>query len=190
MNNDLTILVDADDVIENLVERWIEVLNHMSGSNLKERDITEWDITRFYPQLHNEEIYRVLDKKSFWDGLKAVPGAYDAMVSLAEDGHVIKIVTASHYNTLQYKIPKIIDLFPFLEWEDFIVTSEKFRVNGDVIIDDNPLNLRGERRYKLLFDRPHNQKYDAEKNNVFRMKSWAEIKALIMLDRKYFGGCK
>ena len=190
MNNDLTILVDADDVIENLAERWVEVLNHLTGSSLREQDITEWDITKFYPQLRKEEVYKVLEKESFWDGLKATPGAYEAIVSLAEDGHIIKIVTASHYSTLQYKIPKIMDLFPCLEWQDFIITSEKQFVKGDIIIDDNPINLRGERRYKLLFDRPHNQKFDAEKNNVFRMKNWAEIRALIMLDRKYFGGQK
>lgn len=190
MNNDLTILVDADDVIENLAERLVEVLNHLTGSSLREQDITEWDITKLYPQLRKEEVYKVLEKESFWDGLKATPGAYEAIVSLAEDGHIIKIVTASHYSTLQYKIPKIMDLFPCLEWQDFIITSEKQFVKGDIIIDDNPINLRGERRYKLLFDRPHNQKFDAEKNNVFRTKNWAEIRALIMLDRKYFGGQK
>lgn len=47
----LTILVDMDDVLENLVECWVNELNKKCCSSLREEDITDWRIAKFFPQL-------------------------------------------------------------------------------------------------------------------------------------------
>lgn len=47
----LTILVDMDDVLENLVECWVDELNKKCGSSLCEEDITDWRIAKFFPSL-------------------------------------------------------------------------------------------------------------------------------------------
>ena len=49
----LTILVDMDDVLENLVECWVDELNKKCGSSLCEEDITDWRIAKFFPSLTN-----------------------------------------------------------------------------------------------------------------------------------------
>lgn len=51
----LTILVDMDDVLENLVECWVDELNKKCGSSLCEEDITDWRIAKFFPSLTNED---------------------------------------------------------------------------------------------------------------------------------------
>jgi 5'(3')-deoxyribonucleotidase len=62
----LTILVDMDDVLENLVECWVDELNKKCGSSLCEEDITDWRIAKFFPSLTNEDLFSPLNTAEFW----------------------------------------------------------------------------------------------------------------------------
>lgn len=61
----LTILVDMDDVLENLVECWVDELNKKCGSSLCEEDITDWRIAKFFPSLTNEDLFSPLNTAEF-----------------------------------------------------------------------------------------------------------------------------
>lgn len=65
--------------------------------------------------------------------------------------------------------------FPFLTWNDVIITSHKQLVNGDVLIDDGIHNLEGGNYFKILMTAQHNKKYDAEANGMLRVGTWAEV---------------
>lgn len=52
----LTILVDMDDVLENLVECWVNELNKKCGSSLCEEDITCHSISLCYGSCKNQAV--------------------------------------------------------------------------------------------------------------------------------------
>lgn len=89
------------------------------------------------------------------------------------------MVTASGYRTCKTKVERLLELFPFLDWEHIIITSNKQMVRGDVLIDDGPHNLVGGEYFKILFDRPHNRSFDHVANDTLRVSTWEEIDKVI-----------
>lgn len=175
----LTILIDMDDVLEDLVGCWISELNRKHGTTVTIEDVTDWKIAKFFPTLSSEELYAPLFDPDMWSRLEAMPNAPEIVRRLVDDGHTIRVVTATHYGTVLPKMKRFLSMYPFLKWEDVIIASDKSMIVGDVIIDDGTHNLETASCAKILFDRPHNRSYDAEANGMIRVKSWEEIYAVI-----------
>ena len=95
---------------------------------------------------------------------------------LIDDGHTIRIVTASHYATVPAKIKRLLEMYPYLKWEDVIVASDKSLIFGDIMIDDGTHNLEVTScGLAVLFDRPHNRSYNDEAAGMVRVETWDEI---------------
>lgn len=105
--------------------------------------------------------------------------AQEVLCRLKDDGHTIRVVTASHFNTVPPKVAWLLEHYPYLKWEDVIIASDKSIINGDVMIDDGTHNLEVSSCMKILFDRPHNRKYDADRSGMIRVHNWDEIYELI-----------
>ena len=164
----LTILVDMDDVLENLVECWVDELNKKCGSSLCEEDITDWRIAKFFPSLTNEDLFSPLNTAEFWGKIAPMQNAQDILKKLIDDGHTIRIVTASHYATVPAKIKRLLEMYPYLKWEDVIVASDKSLIFGDNL-EVTSCGLA------VLFDRPHNRSYNDEAAGMVRVETWDEI---------------
>ena len=82
----LTILIDMDDVLENLVECWVAALNRKHGTTVKPEDITNWLIGEFFPSLTKEELFAPLNDPAFWGNLSPMPFAQDVICRLIDDG--------------------------------------------------------------------------------------------------------
>lgn len=172
----LTILVDMDDVLENLVECWVDELNKKCGSSLCEEDITDQRIAKFFPSLTNEDLFSPLNTAEFWGKIAPMQNAQDILKKLIDDGHTIRIVTASHYATVPAKIKRLLEMYPYLKWEDVIVASDKSLIFGDIMIDDGTHNLEVTScGLAVLFDRPHNRSYNDEAAGMVRVETWDEI---------------
>lgn len=168
----LKILVDLDDTMEDFLPRWIQAINYQYNKNAKLEDIDSWLLRSIYPDLLNEDLMSPLMTYDFWEGVKEKEGASKYIWQLINDGHDIKVVTSSHYETLIYKMDGMFfKLFPFLTWDHVIVTSEKGRIKGDVLIDDNPAFMDGFTGLRLLMDAPHNQK----NKELTRVYNWQEV---------------
>lgn len=156
MNNikRLTILIDMDDVLENLVECWVTELNRKHGTTVRPEDITNWLIGEFFPSLTKEELFAPLNDPAFWGNLSPMPFAQDVVCRLIDDGHLVRVVTSSYYNTVPPKMTWLFKHYPYLCWKD-------------VLIDDGVHNLE--------FDQPHNRSYNAEENSMIRVHDWNEI---------------
>lgn len=125
----LTILVDMDDTIESLASAWVDYLNTRHGTTTKLTDITSWDISKAFPTLTNEQVYAPLFEDDFWDWVKPIDGASEVLQKLIADGHKVLIVTTSNYHTLASKMERVLfKYFPFLTWNDVIITSHKQRI--------------------------------------------------------------
>lgn len=172
----LTILVDMDDVLENLVECWVNELNKKCGSFLCEENITDWKIAKFFPSLTNDEIFSPLNTIEFWEKISPMQNAQEILKQLIDDGHTVRVVTASHYATVSAKIKRLLEMYPYLKWEDVIIASDKSLICGDIMIDDGTHNLEVTScGLAVLFDRPHNRSYNDEAAGMVRVETWDEI---------------
>jgi len=171
----MTILVDMDDVLECLVAGWVECLNERYGTCVTPADVNDWDVGKAFPTLTHDQVFAVECEDSLWDRVRPMPGADEGLRTLLADGHTVYIVTATKYQTLRSKMEKVLfRYFPYLTWDQVIITSHKELIRGDVLIDDGPHNLsRGEYR-KILFDACHNRSFDETAVGAVRVKNWAE----------------
>ena len=176
----MTILVDMDDTIEDLLGAWTAYLAETTGVCVKPEDIREWDMSKAYPSLTPEQIYSPLSNPEFWRSVRPIDSAAEYLQRLRSDGHNVYIVTASYYKTVPLKIENVLHkYFPFISDRAVIVASTKKMIKGDVLIDDNPGNLVGGDYARILFDAPHNRDFHEECYGMKRARSWEEVYAII-----------
>lgn len=176
----MTILTDADGVIENLTSEMPALINEKYGTAVAFEDITQWDFAKAFPQLTREQIYSTELEPELYDRIKPISGAPEILKRLTDDGHKVYVVTNTPYKAVALKMEKVMErYFPFLTWANFIITSNKQMIKGDVLIDDGIHNLLGGDYVKILFDAPCNRSFDAEANGMTRVKSWKEIYRVI-----------
>lgn len=182
----MTILVDMDDVLENLVDTWVSVLNSRHDLHVKQDDIVEWDMSKAFPTLTKEEIFAPFNMEGFWKLMKPVNGSQTYIKMLQDEGHEIYVVTSTHYNFIAMKMKHIIEKwFPSIPYNHVIIAYKKQMIKGDVLVDDYIQNLIGGEYKKLLFDASHNRSFSDEAltdYDITRVVGWDEaykaIKAL------------
>lgn len=171
----MTVLLDMDDVIENLVTGWVDYLNEKYGTSTVPEDVTDWDISKAFPSLTHDQVYSAELDGALWDKVKPMPGADEAMRRLLADGHEIYIVSATYYQTLKEKMEKVLfSFFPYISWNHVIITSNKHMIKGDVLVDDGPHNLTGGDYRKILFHANHNKSFDEKSIGAVRVYNWDE----------------
>ena len=176
----MVILVDMDDTIEQLLKAWVKGANERYGREVRYEDIRSWDVSAAYDGLSWEQIYEIPMTPGFWKTVEPIPGAAEALQRLMAAGHEVYIVTATECDSVPEKMNELLfRYFPFLRWEQVIITCRKQLIRGDVLIDDGVHNLVGGDYHKILVTAPHNMDYDAEANGMIRVSSWAEIEAVI-----------
>lgn len=176
----MTILVDVDDVLNNLVECWIENLNKRSGSHVKPEDIVDWDIRQFFPTLTAKEIYNPLNDIEFWKSVKPKQDAQKYLKMLLDEKHNIYLCTSTYYKNIQSKFEHFLKKhYPFITWDKVIIAKHKQMIKADILIDDAIHNLVYGDYVKILFDAPHNQGVNAEKYGIVRAKNWEEVYKII-----------
>ena len=176
----MTILVDMDDTIEQLLQAWIRDANEEYNRNVSYEDVTSWDVSAAFPGLTREQVYGIPMRPGFWKNVDPIPGAAESLKRLMDAGHEVYIVTATPHESVPEKIKEhLFKYFPFLSWRQVIITGNKQLIRGDVLIDDGVHNLEGGEYFKILMTAPHNRDYDAEGNGMIRVHNWAEIEEVI-----------
>ena len=171
----MIILVDMDDVMEQLAKGWVDYLNEKYCLNKSIDDVNDWDISKAFPELTYDEVYAAELDDAIWDYVEPMPGAAEGIRKLIDDGHDVFVVTATIYQTLRSKMEKVLfRYFPYLDWDSVIVTSNKYLIKGDVLIDDGPHNfVKGDYR-KILFNANHNRSFDENSVGAKRVYNWDE----------------
>lgn len=165
--------------IENLSDCWIAMLNERYGTSVTPEDVHGWDISLAFPTLTKEQVFGALHDDELWRRITPIPGSVEVLQKLYDEGHQLYMVTASSYHTCKTKVERLLELFPFLDWEHIIFACNKQMVRGDVLIDDAPHNLVGGEYAKILFDRPHNRSFDHVAHDALRVNTWEEIDQVI-----------
>lgn len=117
----MIILVDMDDTIEHLLKAWVNGVNEKYGCCVSCDEIVSWDVSADFPGLTHEQV----------------------LSRLISSGNEVYIVTATPYESIFEKMSEVLfKYFPFLSWDQVIVTSRKQLIRGDVLIDDGVHNLK------------------------------------------------
>lgn len=181
----MRILIDMDDTIENLGEAWVDCLNRKYGTNVDWFNIRNWDMQISFPTLTEKQIYEVLDEETLWDSVTVKKDAPEHIKALMDQGHEVFIVTSSWYTTVFPKVERcLFKYFPFLSWEQVIITSHKYLINGDILIDDNPENFVNGTYFGILFSAPHNVDFDEATNNLVRADNWDSVSIIVQSYQK------
>ena len=176
----MIILVDLDDTIEQLLAALVQRANERFHRNVSVDEVTDWSIVCAFPGIAKRQILDFMCEPDFWETVKPVPGAAEALEHLISEGHQVYIVTATESEHVAGKTERVLfRYFPFLTWDQVIITSRKQMIRGDVLIDDGIHNLEGGAYRKILFTAPYNREYDAEANGMIRVHSWTEIVEII-----------
>jgi len=174
------ILIDMDDVLECLVQGFVDYHREKYGTTTTAEDINNWDLALAFPTLTREQVYSPEREDGFWKYVKPLPGADEALRQLIAEGHEIYIVTASFYESLRAKMDDVLfRYYPYLSWDQVIITANKQLIKGDILIDDGPHNLEGGEYRAILFDAPHNRSYDEKAAGVIRAHGWDEVLAAV-----------
>ena len=165
-----TIAVDVDDVVLDLMPKWLEHYNLDFNDNLKPKQITDWDITKFVKPEAKDKIYNYIHNKEVFEESKQVTSAWAGLSYIRLMKHRVIFVTANNPQNVKYNW--LFENGLINRTEDFVVAKDKSLIFADYMIDDSYDNVKsfcGERAW--LMNKPWNMKYDWN----YRVNNWSEI---------------
>lgn len=188
-----TILVDMDEVIADLIPEWFSLYNKLFNDNITIKIATEWDTAKIVKPECGTKIYELLKTPGLFRYLKPKPHSQEVIQRLIDNGFEIVIVSDSpmghshsEFSVEQFKFGNPTDdkrawlqeNFPMIPSKNVVFTSQKWRVYGDILIDDKPETyeiFEQLNRKVILIDQPYN-KYI---NSNFRTKNLLEAEKII-----------
>jgi 5'(3')-deoxyribonucleotidase len=160
----MVIKIDMDGVIRNIFDEMCTIYNNVFGTHLCVDDIFDYDVDAVFTKI-KENIgisaadyffklyaYRLFYESNPYDGVKK------AVEKLRDEGHKVVIVT------WQYTLDNKLNTLRFLDrhnipYDDICFTRDKWMIQGDWLIDDNPEFIEDERdkSKKILINMPYNK---------------------------------
>lgn len=178
-NNKITLLIDQDDVLAEYMGAVTEAYNEKYHTDIKVEQCISWDLYTVFGQ----EIETVMHEPDLFRNLKPAPYALEVFERLYHSGlFEIYIVTAANPRTVEAKYEWIERYLPFFPKRNIIVTSSKFMIKGDYLLDDGMHNIEdfasaGGR--VVVFDRPHNT---SKSHSYPRVSNWLEFEEYILAE--------
>lgn len=167
----MNILVDLDATLSNFTEVLLSYLNTTHGTHYHYDDINHWD---WLPQMFRNP-WEPLKEEKFWDDVEISESGIEFVKEMVKRRHNVYIVTASGFTDyLPIKIQKTLKTFEgILTENNIVIARDKSIIAGDLMIDDNEVNLYKSRcPEKILFAQPWNRNAHI---NFPRLDSWELI---------------
>lgn len=173
-------LIDIDDTIEDLLTPWCTALNVKYGTTVAPKNITEWDIAKFFPALSAEQVFEPLNNDEFWSKVEPKSGAVSYVRRLYDEGYNVYLCSSTDYRNIRCKYEYIVKrYFPFIDWNHVIITANKQMIKADFLIDDGIHNLENGDYKKILMTMPYNKDYDTASHGMKRANNWREAYEII-----------
>lgn len=142
MDDRLTVLLDVCDVVIDLKTAVIRE----AGLHLEPANCTQWDIFNLIGQDECARVMALFDDPAFWCRLQPVPGALEGIEGLRGQGYRVHFLTSPWWSCENWEGIRrdwLAERFPwFHRAHDMTVTSEKFRFDGDILVDDRPKHVK------------------------------------------------
>lgn len=182
------ILIDMDDVI--CEGGFLRLVNQFMNTNYTKEDIPTYHIQDLVPEEKRKEWNEYFKKYNLYNYVEFLPDAYEVIEKLNRQyeiyiltAYVLRDLPEFSGKFLHYKYDWLYQNLPFIHPDNYIFTTNKEVINGDIRIDDKLSNLDGPAQTKLLFASYHNQnhtKEELEQKNVIRVNSWKEIEKILI----------
>lgn len=178
----MIIKIDVDGVIRNINETMCRLYNEAFGTNLSVNDIFDYDVKKVFTKFQKEfnmnaadYFFKLFSKVVFMDS-NPYDGVKEAIERLRLAGHKVVIVTwqfntENKYNTLLFFEKNNIP------YDDICFTRDKWMIQGDWLIDDNPEFITDERdkSKKILINMPYNKNLDYNVIRADNLKQAVDI---------------
>ena len=145
----LTVALDADGVLLDIVTPWLAKYNREAGDTLRYEDITTWLWPLKYAEW-TEARKDLLRTPDLYAAARPIQGALDGVNTLLDQGHRLVVVTHDFPTHLKSKIWALRYWFPVLEHVVF-AKNKRNAVRYDVLVDDAIHN-----NPEVLFAQPWN----------------------------------
>lgn len=136
------LVCDLDDVLWDMVPTWCRRFNSISSTTVAPEDFTSWDIGDTVGEDNAEIFYSILREDDFWDEVIAnqqediLNETYNSLEWLMANYNVY-ITTATHYRNA-HKLDLFLELFDCVPVERLVLINDKWIIDADIVIDDNP----------------------------------------------------
>jgi len=168
----MRIAVDWDETITMLSQHIIDVVSSETGIVLPGYDQIKWGSLSSDPRVISKygDVYNNIQVVST---TPIYPGAVHVVKRLCAH-HNVAIVTASALEAALARVILFGQHFTFMSRHQFIVASDKSWISADLIIDDNPTNLR--RSGDILMRRPWNTEFQ---HHYVCVDNWVELEKIL-----------
>ena len=180
---EMVVGLDVDDVLLDLVPRWLEEYNEQYDDNLQKHDITAWEFYQFTKPECGKRIYSLL-RPTMYDWVQPIEGAAEFVQDIRDRGHTPRYITACgdpkntglHKHFAMAKWQALIQYGIAQDGELLLPGRDKARAPVDMLIDDRAHNVTEFRNgLGVLFTQPWNLWL----KDVTRADSYTEALALI-----------
>ena len=172
----MIIACDMDCVLNNLMEKTLEIYNAQNRKNIQMSDLTSYN---FHDCLNKEDadgIIKLFKSKALWDSLTPISGAKEGLKKIVDAGHRVYIVTATAPENFTWKINWIKKYFPFFNTDNVVRAMDKSLIKCDILIEDCIDQLiKHKLCYRLCLDYPWNRNVHDFTYGIHRCKNWNEI---------------
>ena len=171
----MTILIDIDSTIADILTPWLKSYNNKYKDNLKPKDIVDWNVHIFTKPECGEKIYDFIKNPKLYNRVKPIPGALEAITALRDMG--LRIVFVTHFEPgFSYAKFDWLKRYGFMtDDNDYVETRDKNLIKGSCLIDDNIDNVTQFSELGILYSTFQNKKY----NYKYRLNSWSDIVKII-----------
>lgn len=157
----LRVGLDCDDVILECTSYALELANQerrLEGlADLNINDVTSWGRTG----RETDIIFDYFSQPEFYKNQPVIEGARELIRQIQDMGHEVVLITSVYNKFSQIRLKKILTEFPEIPEANVFVAQRKDLFSVDVMLDDGPHNIVGERaisaKYPVLFRRPWNR---------------------------------
>lgn len=172
----LTIIVDIDNTINNLVEQTIEIYNSEYGKDLKIEDFVEYDPFKILPYEDALLFVELRNHEDFWMTLSPYKNAQWGIRKLINDGHDVYLATSVWPYNFPWLYESLQHYFGIVPANNVIRIQNRGLLNCDILIDDNLDGLLSHKTaFRICMDQPWNQSSWDDVHMINRCHNWEEI---------------
>lgn len=183
LQRNMRILIDCDGVLGDFVTPYLELIRTVTGDRHMIDEVTQFDVLAALGKKDVEaQVLELCSRRGFCSSFKTLPGAVEGVAALRELGDLFVVTSPMHVPWWTWERTEWLSKHFGFTKKQVLYTSSKEIVSGDVMIDDNEVNLiewQAEQRrpdyevLPLLVDSPWNR--NVEHPGVVRMRNWDEI---------------
>lgn len=177
------ILVDMDGVIADWGHAYGESLDahgEIAALIPRHKDQRSFDLHAGRTPDEIEIIRSVMVEEGFYQRLRPIPGAKQALKAMVKTGHDVRIVTSpwvSNPTCASDKLNWIVKHYGSHWGARVVITSDKTIVRGDYLIDDKPdISGSQEPTWEHIY---FHQPYNADRPERRRIMNWNEWETVI-----------